>query len=48
MLRSKRGYGTNKDKWNRVRFESRLTTEVRVELKLQPEFSGGVLELVVE
>ncbi|WP_460165657.1 beta-L-arabinofuranosidase domain-containing protein [Thermostilla marina] len=37
-----------KDAWNRATFEPVTTTGLRLEIQLQPEFSGGVLEWKVE
>ena len=36
--------GVAKDRFNKVAFEPVKTQEIRIEVKLQPEFSGGVLE----
>jgi hypothetical protein len=36
--------GTEKDKFNRVEFEPITAAEVRIEVQLQPQFSGGILE----
>jgi hypothetical protein len=37
-------FGTALDAFNKVRFESVNTRELRLEVKLKPEFSGGILE----
>lgn len=37
-------YGTQVDKYNRVSFTPVTTTALRVEVKLQPDASGGILE----
>jgi hypothetical protein len=42
------GYGLEKDKVNRVTFDPVETTAIRLEVKLRPGFSGGVLEWRVE
>jgi hypothetical protein len=41
-------YGVAKDRFNRVTFDAITTTALRAEVKLQPEFSGGVLEWKIE
>ena len=41
-------YGTEIDRFNRVTFEAVETTAIRVEVKLQPEWSGGILEWQLE
>src|SRR5690606_20301461 len=33
-----------KDQWNRMRFETVRTMALRIEVDLQPGFSGGILE----
>ena len=38
------GYGVKADQFNAVRFKPVTTAALRLELKLQPQFSGGVLE----
>lgn len=38
------GYGTAKDGWNAVKFALVETTALRLEAKLRPGFSGGILE----
>lgn len=38
------GYAFAKDTWNRVTFTKVTTTQIRIEVKLQPGFSGGILE----
>jgi len=37
-------YGVEKDKFNKVTFEPVETSELRLEVKLRPDFSGGILE----
>jgi hypothetical protein len=37
-------YGVEKDKLNKVTFEPVETSEMRLEVKLRPDFSGGILE----
>jgi hypothetical protein len=37
-------YGIRSDTWNNVSFAPVTTTAVRVEVQLQPHFSGGILE----
>ncbi len=41
-------YGLDKDKFNRVTFKPVETTKLRVEVQLQPNFSGGILEWQVK
>ncbi len=41
-------YGTALDRFNRVTFEPVTTREVKLEVQLQPEFSGGILKWQVE
>jgi hypothetical protein len=36
--------GVEKDKFNKVAFEAVTTSELRLEVKLRPELSGGILE----
>lgn len=38
------GYGVAKDTYNRVDFDPVETTAIRIEVQLQPGFSGGILE----
>jgi DUF1680 family protein len=40
-------YGTALDEFNKVTFERVTTTELKLEVKLKPNFSGGVLKWVV-
>ncbi len=42
------GYGTSKDAYNTARFTPVETTALKLEAKLQPNFSGGILELKVK
>ena len=42
------GYGTEMDKFNRVTFKPVTTKALRIEVQLQPEWSGGLLEWRVE
>jgi len=37
------GYGIDKDRFNEVAFSKVITTAIRIEVQLQPGFSGGVL-----
>jgi hypothetical protein len=37
-------YGVATDDWNRIGFEPVTTTSVRLEVALQPGYSGGILE----
>ena len=37
-------YGVNKDAFNAITFETVTTRALRLEVQLQPGFSGGVLE----
>jgi len=37
-------YGTRSDDWNSVSFAPVTTTAIRIEVQLQPKFSGGILE----
>jgi hypothetical protein len=37
-------YGVETDAWNRVEFDPIETTALRLEVQLQPGFSGGILE----
>jgi len=41
-------YGTQIDRFNRVTFDPVKTKALRIEVKLQPEWSGGILEWIVE
>jgi DUF1680 family protein len=38
------GYEVAKDKFNQARFDPLQTASLRIEVQLQPEFSGGILE----
>ena len=38
------GGGVNKDRWNDVSFKSVKTTALRLQVRLQKEYSGGILE----
>jgi DUF1680 family protein len=38
------GFGLAKDRFNRVTFDPVTTTALRLESRLQPDFSGGILE----
>jgi len=40
-------YGTELDKYNLVQFEPVTTTALRLNAKLQPDCSGGILELKI-
>ena len=37
-------YGARRDQFNKVTFNPVTTTELKITVKLQPEFSGGILE----
>jgi len=41
-------YGTSMDKYNRVTFDPVKTDGLRIEVKLQPNWSGGILEWKVK
>jgi hypothetical protein len=41
-------FGVKKDAWNRVEFPAVETTQLRMEVQLQPNFSGGILEWKVK
>lgn len=41
-------YGTQRDQYNRVSFEPVTTDALRIELQLQPDYCGGILEWKVE
>jgi DUF1680 family protein len=41
-------YGTEMDRFNRVTFDPVETTALRIEVQLQPDWSGGILEWRVE
>lgn len=41
-------YGTSMDKYNRVTFDSVETTALRIEVQLQANWCGGILEWQVE
>ena len=41
-------YGCSKDQFNRVSFEPVQTPALRIEVQLQPKFSGGILEWQVQ
>lgn len=47
-VRSSDEFGTAKDRFNRVEFEPMTTDALRLEIQLQDEFSGGLLEWKVE
>jgi hypothetical protein len=38
------GYGVERDRFNKTRFDTVRTDGLRLEVRLQPTFSGGVLE----
>lgn len=42
------GYGTEKGRYNKVAFDSVKTTGLRIEVQLEPGFSGGILEWRVD
>ncbi len=41
-------FGVRRDGWNRVAFKSVETTALRLEVQMQPNYSGGILEWKVE
>jgi hypothetical protein len=41
------GFGIKKDGYNRATFKQVQTTGLKLEAKLQPDFSSGILELKV-
>jgi uncharacterized protein len=41
-------YGTQRDRYNRVTFTPVTTSALRLEVQLQPDFSGGILEWKTE
>ena len=41
-------YGTSMDKYNRVTFDGVETTGLRIEVQLQADWCGGILEWRVE
>jgi len=41
-------YGVDRDKYNKVLFETVKTTALRLEIQSQPDFAGGIHELVVK
>jgi len=41
-------YGTEKNKFNQTAFKPETTSMLRIEVKLKPEFSGGILEVKVK
>jgi hypothetical protein len=42
------GYGVEKDKFNKVKFDPVRTKALRLEVQLQPGYSGGILEWTVD
>ncbi|UCG58434.1 MAG: discoidin domain-containing protein, partial [Phycisphaerales bacterium] len=42
------GYGIAEDKLNSVKFDPVRTKSLRIEAKLQPDFSGGILEWTLD
>ncbi len=42
------GYATRKDMFNRTAFTEITTTAVRIEIQMQPDWSGGILEVRLE
>jgi DUF1680 family protein len=38
------GYGLEKDKYNKVTFDQIITKALRIEVQLEPDLSGGILE----
>lgn len=47
-VKEKEAFGVEKDRFNRATFTPVLTDALRLEVKLQPDFSGGILEWKVE
>ncbi len=47
-VKTEDAYGVAKDRFNDVSFDAVTTMALRIEIQLQPEFSGGVLEWKVE
>ena len=47
-VKGKGAFGVEKDRFNEVAFEPVKTRSMRLEVKLQPGFSGGILEWRVE
>ncbi|HEX2972279.1 MAG TPA: beta-L-arabinofuranosidase domain-containing protein [Tepidisphaeraceae bacterium] len=43
-MTSATAYGTARDQFNKATFDAIETTAIRLEVKLQPEYSGGILE----
>jgi len=41
-------YGIEKDKFNKVVFETIKTKALRLEIKSQPDFAGGIQEWIVK
>jgi len=41
------GYGVEKDRFNKVTFDPVRTDSLRVEARLRPDLSGGILEMRV-
>jgi hypothetical protein len=47
-VQSRGPYGTEKDQFNEVEFEQVTTTAIKLEIDLQPEWSAGIQEVVIE
>ncbi len=47
-VRNPSGFGTGKDKFNKTTFTPVRTTALRLEVRLRPGFSGGILEWRIE
>jgi hypothetical protein len=43
-VKTARGFGTARDTWNRIEFAPVQTTALRIEARLKPEVSSGILE----
>ena len=43
-VETKGKHGVARDEFNRVTFEPVTTRALRIEVQLQPDFSGGILE----
>jgi hypothetical protein len=44
LVANPHGFGVQKDRFNEARFDRIHTDALRLEVQLQPEFSGGLLE----
>ena len=48
QVRTDQRFGTERDQWNTVSFDELLTPALRIEVQLQPNYSGGILEWKVQ